>query len=41
MIMDRRELANKIWALEGSSNDEKSALLGLLNAQKKSRSKTP
>ena len=33
--MDRRELANKIRALEGLSNDEKSALLGLLNAQKK------
>ncbi len=27
MMMDRRELANKIRALEGLSNDEKSALL--------------
>ena len=33
--MDRRELANKIRALEGLSNDEKSALLALLNSQKK------
>lgn len=33
--MDRRELANKIRALEGLSNDEKSALLALLNTQKK------
>lgn len=33
--MDKRELANKILALEGLSNDEKSALLGLLHEQKK------
>lgn len=33
--MDKRELANKIRALEGLSNDEKSALLELLNTQKK------
>ena len=34
-MMDKRELANKIRALEGLSNDEKSALLALLNTQKK------
>ena len=33
--MDKRELANKIRALEVLSNDEKSALLALLNTQKK------
>lgn len=33
--MEKRELANKILALEGLSNDEKSALLGLLHEQKK------
>ena len=36
--MDKIALKNKIRALEGLTNDEKAALLELLNKQKKSTS---
>lgn len=33
--MDKNELVNKIRGIEGLTNDEKSALIGLLRKQKK------